>query len=214
MLVQLPGVDDPARAKELIGTAAVLEIVDVKEGPFPQPEAALAKHGGILPLARSWSAPSRRGAGEGEQWYLVARPRSITGREMRNARPGQDEFRKWETNFTLSPGRRPAVRALHGGQHRQQARGGPGQPDRQRGDHSVQNRGLGPHHRPGQRGGSVDLSRYLRSGSLPAGVIYNEERSIGPSLGADSIHQGIVAGLAGLMAVIAGHAGVLQALGR
>jgi preprotein translocase subunit SecD len=48
----------------------------------------------------------------------------------------------------------------------------------------------------------VDLSRYLRSGSLPAGVLYNEERSIGPSLGADSIHQGIVAGLAGLAAVI------------
>jgi len=48
-----------------------------------------------------------------------------------------------------------------------------------------------------------DLSRYLRSGSLPAGVKYNEERSVGPSLGADSIHQGIVAGLAGLIAVVA-----------
>ena len=50
VLVQLPGVDDPARAKELIGTAAVLEIVDVKEGPFPSRESALAQKGGILPI--------------------------------------------------------------------------------------------------------------------------------------------------------------------
>ena len=35
ILVQLPGVDDPARVKELIGTAAVLEIDEVKDGPFP-----------------------------------------------------------------------------------------------------------------------------------------------------------------------------------
>ena len=44
---------------------------------------------------------------------------------------------------------------------------------------------------------------FLKSGSLPAGVKYNEERSIGPSLGADSIHAGIVAGIAGLLAVVA-----------
>src|SRR5262249_15645921 len=44
--------------------------------------------------------------------------------------------------------------------------------------------------------------RYLRSGSLPASVRYDEERSIGPSLGADSIHEGFVAGLVGLLAVI------------
>ncbi len=50
ILVQLPGVDDPARVKELIGTAAVLEIDDVKDGPFPSRDAALAQHGGILPL--------------------------------------------------------------------------------------------------------------------------------------------------------------------
>jgi preprotein translocase subunit SecD len=49
---------------------------------------------------------------------------------------------------------------------------------------------------------AVDLSRYLRSGSLPAGVQYLEERSIGPSLGADSIHEGLMAGIAGLLAVI------------
>ena len=48
--MQLPGVDDPARVKELIGTAAVLEIDEVKDGPFPSRKRALAQHGGVLPL--------------------------------------------------------------------------------------------------------------------------------------------------------------------
>ena len=47
-----------------------------------------------------------------------------------------------------------------------------------------------------------DLARYLRSGSLPARVKTVYENSVGPSLGADSIHQGIVSGIAGLIAVI------------
>jgi len=53
------GVDDPARVKELIGTAAVLEIDEVKDGPFPSREAALAQKGGVLPLNASWPRPSR-----------------------------------------------------------------------------------------------------------------------------------------------------------
>ena len=66
ILVQLPGVDDPARVKEIIGTAAVLEIDEVKDGPFPSREAALAQHGGILPLntklvkAKPRARPGRR----------------------------------------------------------------------------------------------------------------------------------------------------------
>src|SRR5205823_7842229 len=47
-----------------------------------------------------------------------------------------------------------------------------------------------------------NLAKYLRSGSLPARVTPAFENSVGPSLGADSIHQGIVSGLAGLLAVI------------
>ncbi len=56
-----------------------------------------------------------------------------------------------------------------------------------------------------------DLALVLRSGSLPAGIVYLDERSVGPSLGADSIHEGIVAGLAGLAGGDRGDAGVLQA---
>jgi preprotein translocase subunit SecD len=202
ILVQLPGVDDPARVKELIGTAAVLEIDDVKDGPFPSRDALLAQHGGVLPLGTKPARSKPRGSGDGEQWYLVSKTPVISGREMRNARPGQDEFRKWETSFTLSPdggkrfgryteaniGNRLAV--VLDNQIVSVAT------IQSKIEDSGRITGLG-----GQEE-SEDLSRYLRSGSLPAGVKYNEERSVGPSLGADSIHAGLVAGVAGLLAVI------------
>ncbi len=203
VLVQLPGVDDPARVKELIGTAAVLEVTEVKDGPFPSRDAALSAHGGVLPLNTKLVKALPRGGSEGEQWYLVTRSPVITGRDMRNARAGQDEFRKWETNFSLSQ---------DGGKLFGQFT-----------ERNINNRlavvldnnivsvatiqskiedsgritGLGSEQE------AEDLSRYLRSGSLPAGVVYLEERSVGPSLGADSIHQGFAAGIAGLIAVVA-----------
>ena len=204
VLVQLPGVDDPARAKELIGTAAVLEICDVKDGPFASRRSgASAKHGGILPLGTKLVQQRPRGSQDSAQWYMVAKTPVITGREMRNARPGQDEFRKWETNFYAVAGRRAAFRPLHGGQYRQPPGGGTGQPDCQCGDDSIEDRRFGPHHGFVQRRGSGGSCRgtCVRVRCRRA-CVYNEERSIGPSLGADSIHQGIVAGLAGLVAVI------------
>jgi protein-export membrane protein SecD len=47
-----------------------------------------------------------------------------------------------------------------------------------------------------------DLAIVLRSGALPAPVVIVEERSVGPSLGNDSIRQGILAGLVGALAVL------------
>ena len=202
VLVQLPGVDDPARVKELIGTAAVLEITEVKDGPFASREAVLSQHGGVLPLNSKMAKSKPRGAQEGEQWYLVGKTPVITGREMRNARPSQGDMRKWETNFTLSPdgGKRfgrfteanignklavvldnniVSVAVIES-----------------RIEDAGRIEGLSSEEE------AVDLSRYLRSGSLPAGVQYLEERSIGPSLGADSIHEGLVAGIVGLLAVV------------
>ena len=202
VLVQLPGVDDPARVKELIGTAAVLELTKVEDGPFASREAVLSQHGGVLPLNTKMAKAKPRGAQEGEQWYLVGKTPVITGREMRNARPSQGDMRKWETNFTLSPdgGKRfgrfteanignklavsldnnlVSVAVIES-----------------RIEDAGRIEGLSSEEE------AVDLSRYLRSGSLPAGVQYLEERSIGPSLGADSIHEGLVAGIVGLLAVV------------
>jgi preprotein translocase subunit SecD len=47
-----------------------------------------------------------------------------------------------------------------------------------------------------------DLALVLQSGSLPAGIDYLEERTVGPSLGADSIRQGVISGLVALALVI------------
>ncbi len=202
ILVQLPGVDDPQHVKDMIGTAAVLEITSVKDGPYSSRDAALAQHGGILPVNTVLNKLLPRGGSEGEQWYLVSRLPVITGREMRNATAGQGELRRWETSFTLSPdgGKRFAsfTEANIGNKLAVVL-------DKQivsvatiesRIEDSGRITGLGSQQE------AVDLSNFLRSGSLPAGVRYNQERSIGPSLGADSIHAGIMAGIAGLLAVI------------
>ena len=203
ILVQLPGVDDPARVRELIGTAAVLEITDVKDGPFPTREAGLAQHGGVLPLNTKLVMMLPRGGADGQQWYLVGKSPVIGGAEMRNARAGQDEYRKWETNFNLSPdggkrfgrfteaniGNRLAVvmdnKIVSVATIQSKI------------EDSGRITGLSSEEE------AVDLSRYLRSGSLPAGVKYLDERTIGPSLGADSIKEGVNAGVAGLIAVVA-----------
>jgi preprotein translocase subunit SecD len=202
ILVQLPGVDDPARVKELIGTAAVLEIDEVKEGPFPSREAALAQHGGVLPLNTKLVPEKPRAGAQGEEWYLMGRPPIVMGTEMRNAHPGQGEFQKWETDFTLSPdaGNRfgaftenhinDKLAVVLDNQAVSVA--------------TIQNKitdagritGLGGEEE------SENLARYLRSGSFPASVKYLAENSVGPSLGADSIREGLQAGLAGLLAVI------------
>ena len=47
-----------------------------------------------------------------------------------------------------------------------------------------------------------DLALTLRSGALPAGIKYLEERTVGPSLGADSIRQGVRAAIVGMVAVM------------
>jgi preprotein translocase subunit SecD len=203
ILVELPGVDDPARVKDIIGQAAVLEIVEVKDGPFPSQEQALAQHGGVLPLNTRLVKEPSRGGGEGVSYYLVSRVPVVTGRDLRNARAGQDEFRKFETSFTLTQdggrrferfteaniGNRLAV--VLDNQIRSVA--------------TIQARisDSGRITNVGSEQEASDLALVLRSGSLPAGIVYLEERSVGPSLGADSIRDGIAAGVAGLVAVIA-----------
>ncbi len=202
ILVQLPGVDDPQQVKDMIGTVANLQITAVKEGPFASKDAALSQHGGILPVNTILYKLLPRGGSEGEQWFLVSRLPVVTGHEMRNASSGPGDLRRWDTNFTLSPdgGRRFAtfteanignklavvldkqIVSVATIEARIEDRG--------------RITGLGSQEE------AMELAQFLKSGSLPAGVVYAQENSIGPSLGADSIHAGLVAGIAGLTAVV------------
>jgi preprotein translocase subunit SecD len=201
ILVQLPGVDDPARVKEIIGTAAVLGIYEVKDGPFPTQEAGLAKHGGVRPINTKFVKEVPRGDSAGS-WYLLASTPVVTGNQLRNARAGQDEFRKWETSFTLSPdggkrfgryteaniGNRLAV--VLDNQVINAA--------------TIQNKidEQGRITNLSSEQEAENLAQFLKSGSLPAALLPRSESSVGPSLGADSIRAGFVAGSAGLAAVV------------
>jgi preprotein translocase subunit SecD len=202
ILVELPGVDDPARVREIMQTTAQLEIVAVKdEHGQPSREAALAAKGGILPFGTKL-LQSRPLGDRPAEWYLVSKTPIIRGTDLRNARAGQDDMRKWDTQFTLSPdagkkfGRFTesnignylavvmdnqiySVAVIKG-----------------RIEDSGQIENIGTEQE------ASDLALVLRAGALPATIQTLYENSVGPSLGADSIHAGIVAGLAGLAAVI------------
>jgi len=199
--VELPGVDDPGRVREIMQTTAQLEIDDVKDGPFPSREAALSQKAGILPLNTKLVRQAPEGD-RGESWYLLSKSPVVRGTDLRNARAGQDEFRKWETDFTLSPdagkrfarytesniGNRLAV--VMDNQIRSVA--------------TIQARieDSGRITNIGSEQEASDLALVLRAGALPASILPMHEDSVGPSLGADSIHAGIISGLAGLAAVI------------
>jgi preprotein translocase subunit SecD len=205
ILVELPGVDDFSRVKDLIGSAAQLKIVEVKnEGPWKTREEALAAKGGILPIGTEvldWPAGIGNGSGA---WYLVSRTPVVTGQDLRNARPAPDSDSpgRWECSFTLSQdgGRRfGAFTGANIGNRLAVVL------DNQitsvatiqsKIDDSGRINGLSSNEE------ASDLALKLRTGALPAGIIYEQERTIGPSLGADSIREGIVAAVAGLIAVV------------
>ncbi|HWF10511.1 MAG TPA: protein translocase subunit SecD [Bryobacteraceae bacterium] len=205
IIVELPDIDDPAAVKDLIGSVAQLKIVEVKnDGPWKSKEEGLASKGGILPLGTeilNWPAGLGNASG---QWYLVTRAPVVTGQDMRNAREATDSDSpgRWQVNFSLSQDGARRFGAFTGA-HIQ---------DRlavvldnqitsvatiqSRIDDDGRINGLASQEE------AHDLALKLRTGALPAGIKYEHERTIGPSLGADSIKAGVVAAIAGLIAVI------------
>jgi preprotein translocase subunit SecD len=205
ILVQLPGVDDPARVKEIMQSTAMLEIKQSLGGPYPSEAAALQEKGGILPAdAILLPGHNMPGAGDdGQSWYLVSRVSAVSGKDLRDAQPSRDQTGQPSVSFTLTG---------EGGQrffnftsahqndslavvldNKVQEVANIKEPIRDQGQIS---------------GGRMneqqakDLSMILRSGALPAGVKYLEERTVGPSLGQDSINHGLMAATIGMLAVL------------
>jgi preprotein translocase subunit SecD len=205
ILVQLPGVDDPARVKDIMQSTAMLEIKQSLGGPYPSEQAALQDKGGVLPpdaiLLPGHAMPGA--ASEGEAWYLVSRVSAVSGKDLRDAQPSRDENGQASVSFTLTGegGQRfYSFTSAHVGDslavvldNRVQEVANIKEPIRDRGQIS------GGHMSEQQ---SKDLSMILRSGALPAGVKYLEERTVGPSLGADSIRAGVRAAIIGMLAVL------------
>ena len=205
ILVQLPGVDDPARVKDIMQSTAMLEIRQSFGGPYPSEQAALQDKGGVLPSdqvlmpGRSVGASAADG---GQAWYLISRASAVTGRDLRAADQSRDENGQPSVSFTLTGegGRRFAsFTGAHVGDYLAVVL-----------DNKVQEVAVikDQIHDQGVINGrfteqqAKDLSMVLRSGALPAGIKYLEERTVGPSLGSDSIRAGVTAAVIGMLAVL------------
>jgi len=204
IMVVLPGVDNPAHVKQILKTAAQLELLEVLGGPFPSREEAMSSKGGVLPL-NSQILPSVSRGGNPPEWWLVARAAVVTGRDVRDARPQQDpNTGVWETTFVLSQDSAKRFEAFTA-KHYQ---------NRDRLAIVIDRRVLSAPTIEGKisdngrimglsgREEAQDLGLNLRAGALPARVEYGEERSVGASLGNDSIKAGMLAGIAGVIAVV------------
>ena len=104
ILVQLPGVDDPARVKDIMQSTAMLEIKQSLGGPYPSEQAALQDKGGILPpdaiLLPGHAMPGA--PNEGEAWYLVSRVSAVSGKDLRDAQPSRDQNGQPSVHFNLT----------------------------------------------------------------------------------------------------------------
>ena len=204
ILVQLPGVEDVAGAKEIIRSTGLLELKLVEEGPAPTREFLLQTRNGVVPAdmeVLTGLDESLGGVGGSQVFYLVRRVAPVTGRDLRNARPTIDEFNQPAISFSFnregarkfgnftgaSIGRNLAI-IMDG-----EVYSAP----------TIQSRISDEGRITGNftNEEAADLALILRSGALPASLTYLEERTIGPQLGADSIRAGVTASVAGLMAV-------------
>jgi preprotein translocase subunit SecD len=209
IIVELPGEGDPVRAKSVIQAGGQLEIrLAVDPTPYPSEAAAQAAHNGVLPpnteLVPGKSEASATGEVGGESWYLLDRLPIVTGRDLRSvdAQRNPEQPQNYEVEFHLSTdaahrfgpfteqhiGQQMAIVLDH---HEQTIPVIKGRIDDQ-----------------GEIEGSFteqeanDLALVLRAGALPASIKYLEERTVGPSLGADSIRHGMQASLTSLVVVL------------
>jgi preprotein translocase subunit SecD len=206
ILVQLPGVDDPARVKDIMQSTAMLEIKQVLSGPFSNQQQAMQDQpNGMLPPDTILLPGTVHSAGEqsgAENWYVVSRASAITGRDLRDAQPSQDTNGQPAVGFTLT-GEGGRKFFAFTSEHVKDKLGVIL-------DNKVQSVATidEPIHDQGIIRGRFTLQEVqdqcmvLRSGALPASIKYLEERTVGPSLGADSIRSGVQAAIYGMLAVL------------
>jgi preprotein translocase subunit SecD len=210
ILVQLPGVGDPTAAKEVIRAGGQLQLVRVADGPFASEPEALAKYGGVLPPGTVLvpGRPDSSGTSQpsGTVYYVLDKVPIVTGQDLRNAdaSPSTDNPGFYEVNFKLST----AAAGRFGTFTEQQAAIGGRMAvvlDRQVYEAATIKSRIED---SGRITGSFsqesaqDLALVLRAGALPASIKYLEERTVGPSLGADSIREGVRASIGSMIVVM------------
>lgn len=199
IIVELPGVENPDKVKNLIKTTAFLEWKLVKGGPAPDEETLLKDFGGKVPedLEILRGDPKKTEGG----YYLVTRVATVTGNDLRNARRSEDEWNSPAVAFSFKPDGakrfdkmtsenigKPLSIVLDGKiQEVATIESRISDSGILRGRFTVEE--------------ADDISMLLRAGSMPATIKYLEERTIGPSLGADSIRKGLSATIIALILV-------------
>ena len=204
IMVELPGLQDVARAKEIIRNTALLELKLVEAGPMSDQAALLQPYSGKVPDGMDVVAGAASRGDTSTVFYLVKHVAAITGRDLRDAKQTIDENNAPAVGFTLNSegiakftkvteanvGRQLAIILDNRVQSAPVIEGRIAQADAR----------ITGHFTPQE---ASDLALILRSGALPASLTYLEQREVGPTLGQDSIRAGIMASLIGLSAVTA-----------
>jgi preprotein translocase subunit SecD len=206
ILVELPGISDLDRVKSIIQSTARLEIHAVVGGPYPDDQAALASVGGTLPPdeAMVHGSGAMATGSDADSVYVLQRVSIVAGSDFRSADPGTDSNTGQRTvRFTLTNeagdkfydytsqnvGKSMAV--VLGGRVREVANI----------ESAIRDSG---EIRGSFSADEVEiLSKMLRTGALPASLNYLEDRTVGASLGADSIREGVTAAIVGVLVVMA-----------
>jgi preprotein translocase subunit SecD len=206
ILVELPGVDDPARVEEIIQSTAKLSIHAVTGGPYDSDQAAMQANGGVIP-ADSMLVHGTGSAGAPDQIWLLKRVSEVEGTDFRDAQPGQDQNGRPNIRFNLTT--EAGDRFYKYTEAHTATSATPGSmaivlDNKVREVAGIQSaiRDSGEITGAFTQQQANDLSLMLRTGALPASISYLETRTVGPSLGAASIHQGVVAAIAGMLAVM------------
>lgn len=203
ILVELPGVTDLDHVREIIQSTAKLEIHEVVgQTPYPSEQAAMQALG-VLPPDEYMVHGSATGRAGDDQVWVLKRAAIVEGPDFRDAQPSRDENGRPDLQFTLT------TEAGDRFYRYTDAAKGTGSMAIVLQNKVKEVAGIQSAIRENGRitGGfsedqAKELSMELRTGSLPASIEYTETRTVGPSLGAASIHQGVYAAIAGMAAVM------------
>jgi preprotein translocase subunit SecD len=206
IVIELPGVDDPARVKDIIKTTAQLQFRLVEGEPGSTPDAAMTNvpanmktEVDVLPGTRE----DALGRAAGTEYYAVRKTVPVTGTDLKNARVSKGQLGQPNVGFSLTPEGARKFGDLTGQNIKRRLAivldnkvvSAPVINSQINESGVIESSSFTP-----QTAG--DLSLVLRSGSLPASLTTLEERTVGPSLGRDSIRQGVLASLVGFIALI------------
>lgn len=217
ILLQMPGVDDPERIKKLIGAEsnlALMKVAGESFQTFPTEEAAKQSLGGVVsPNRRIYpyveddktTVTTQQNAQEKPKKFIVLEyPAIVDGSELRDASAyspsGSDG--DYKIVFNLKPAGAQKFGDWTGkniGKYlaivlNNEVKSAPVIKGQIFDTGEIEGRFT--------KTSAEDLALTLKSGALPAKIEYQEERTVGPSLGADSIKAGVEAALGGLIFVI------------